>query len=307
MFDQVHSGTRLRRRARPTALGGASLIIAIAGAATLAQAGEAPLVTFSVGSHWEGGYGGGITIENRGDAAMDSWALEYAGGPQIGSLWNGVLTDLLDGRRRVSNTSWNGALAAGASVSIGFNGLGTMTDDVTDATLNGESAEVAYDLPAGWGSGEGSGGEAGGGDDDGGGGDDGNAGLEPPVVRFRVTSHWNGGYGATISIENVGSATIESWQLEFSGGPEIVDLWNGSHSIAGATSTVNGPAWNPDIAAGGAVSVGFTGLGTLGETVSNCRVNGIDATVLYELPDGWGSGGESGGGESGGGETGGGE
>ncbi|MGA0873588.1 MAG: cellulose binding domain-containing protein, partial [Phycisphaerales bacterium] len=63
---------------RPVAA--ASLLIAFAAANTLAAAGDAPLVTFSVGSHWEGGYGGGVTIQNRGDAAMNSWSLEYGGG-----------------------------------------------------------------------------------------------------------------------------------------------------------------------------------------------------------------------------------
>ena len=58
------------------------------------------------------------------------------------------------------------------------------------------------------------------------------------------------------------------------------------------------------------------------DDVSMCRVNGVDATIVYELPEGWaggsagggegggesggGAGGGSGGGESGGGEAGGG-
>lgn len=311
---------------RPSAA--ASLLIAFSAATTLAAAGDAPLVTFSVGSHWEGGYGGSVTIRNRGESAMSSWSVEYGGGPEVGSLWNGVHALLGGGRSRISNASWNGSLAPGASVSVGFNGVGTMTNDVADCTVNGASAEVAYQLPDGWASGgSGGGGEAGGGGEGGGesgGGSSGGGGanLEPPIVRFTIGSVWSGGYGATISIENAGGAAIENWQLEFIGGPNVASLWNGTHSVANGVQTVVAPSWNPNIAGGASVSLGLTGNGTMTDDVSMCRVNGVDATIVYELPEGWaggsagggegggesggGAGGGSGGGESGGGEAGGG-
>lgn len=311
---------------RPSAA--ASLLIAFSAATTLAAAGDAPLVTFSVGSHWEGGYGGSVTIRNRGESAMSSWSVEYGGGPEVGSLWNGVHALLGGGRSRISNASWNGSLAPGASVSVGFNGVGTMTNDVADCTVNGASAEVAYQLPDGWASGgSGGGGEAGGGGEGGGesgGGSSGGGGanLEPPIVRFTIGNVWSGGYGATISIENAGGAAIENWQLEFIGGPNVASLWNGTHSVANGVQTVVAPSWNPNIAGGASVSLGLTGNGTMTDDVSMCRVNGVDATIVYELPEGWaggsagggegggesggGAGGGSGGGESGGGEAGGG-
>ena len=311
---------------RPSAA--ASLLIAFSAATTLAAAGDAPLVTFSVGSHWEGGYGGSVTIRNRGESAMSSWSVEYGGGPEVGSLWNGVHALIGGGRSRISNASWNGSLAPGASVSVGFNGVGTMTNDVADCTVNGASAEVAYQLPDGWASGgSGGGGEAGGGGEGGGesgGGSSGGGGanLEPPIVRFTIGNVWSGGYGATISIENAGGAAIENWQLEFIGGPNVASLWNGTHSVANGVQTVVAPSWNPNIAGGASVSLGLTGNGTMTDDVSMCRVNGVDATIVYELPEGWaggsagggegggesggGAGGGSGGGESGGGEAGGG-
>ncbi len=303
-------------------LAAASILITFAAATTLAAAGDAPLVTFSVGNHWDGGYGGSVTIQNRGDGPMSSWAVEYAGGPQIGSHWNGLYSLLPSGRSGIVNESWNGNLAAGASVSFGFSGLGTMTDDVSDCTVNGLAAEVAYQLPDGWASGGGGdsgGGDAGGGSgggDSGGGSDGGGGGanLEPPVVRFTIGGTWTGGYGATISIENSGGAAIENWQLEFAGGPTITSLWNGTHSVADGVHTVVAPSWSPDIASGGSVALGFNGSGTMTDDLSMCRVNGVDATIVYELPEGWSTGGSSGGGDtgdtgggsSGGGDTGGG-
>lgn len=63
----------------------AQLLIAFSAATTLAASGDAPLVAFSVGSHWEGDEGGSVTIRNRGEAAMRSWTVESGGGPQFGS------------------------------------------------------------------------------------------------------------------------------------------------------------------------------------------------------------------------------
>jgi GH18 family chitinase len=55
--------------------------------------------------------------------------------------------------------------------------------------------------------------------------------------------------------------------------------------------------------------VGFSGIGTMTEDVTACRVNGVDATVVYDLPEGWsGAGsGDSGSGNSGSGDSGGGD
>lgn len=272
---------------------GGSLFIATSHRA-VAQDATSPKVTFAVGSHWTGGYGGSVRIQNRGASAVSNWALEYQGGPSVGSLWNGVHALLAGGRSRITNAGWNGTIPAGGSVEVGFNGIGTMTNDVSDCRLNGALSEVAYDLPSGWTSGGGSGG--------------GGGPLPPiqgPTVKFVVSGSWQGGYNASISITNHDGSPIAGWVLEFQGGPSIGSLWNGTYTSANGTRRIADAGWNSTINAGGSVSVGFTGVGTMTNDVSACVVNGVAANVVYELPADWYSGGGgSGGGEAGGGSGG---
>ena len=115
----------------------------------------------------------------------------------------------------------------------------------------------------------------------------------PPLVTFAVTSSWDTGYNGEIRIQNRESAPIPSWQLVFDNGPVISSLWNGVHSLSGVTHTVANDGWNAAIAPGATVTVGFGGVGTLAQTVSNCSVSGVAAEVAYAVPGGGGGGGEN--------------
>jgi chitinase len=133
-------------------------------------------VTFGAAGGWDGGYSGSIVIRNDGTAPIADWRVEWDGGPSVGSLWNGTYT--LTGNHAVLvNAGWNGTIAPGASVSIGFTGVGALTENVSNCTVNGAPATVAY-------SGAGGGGDDGGdgndhGDGDGDNGDNGNGGDAP--------------------------------------------------------------------------------------------------------------------------------
>ncbi|WIX98858.1 glycoside hydrolase family 6 protein [Amycolatopsis mongoliensis] len=77
-------------------------------------------VTHRVVSSWPTGYTGEIVLENRG-AAIDHWTLTFsAPGVTVGQGWNGTWTDTGD-LVKVENVSWNGALATGATATIGYN------------------------------------------------------------------------------------------------------------------------------------------------------------------------------------------
>src|SRR5258708_5604479 len=54
-------------------------------------------------------------------------------------------------------------------------------------------------------------------------------------VAYTVASQWQGGFGANVSITNLGSP-ISSWQLtwSFTAGQTITQLWNGSFTQSGA-------------------------------------------------------------------------
>ncbi|AYY12177.1 glycoside hydrolase [Actinobacteria bacterium YIM 96077] len=95
--------------------------------------------TFTKNSDWGTGFGAEYTITNDGDEAVSGWTLEFdlASTQSITSVWNGVHQS--DGDHQViTNASWNGDIAPGASVTVGFNGTysGTWTDP-TGCTING--------------------------------------------------------------------------------------------------------------------------------------------------------------------------
>jgi len=79
-------------------------------------------------------------------------------------------------------------------------------------------------------------------------------------VTYSVSSQWPGGFGANVSITNLGSP-ITSWQLSwsFGAGQTIQQLWNGSYTQSGGNVTVTNASYNGSLATGGNTSFGFNG------------------------------------------------
>ncbi|HKT01868.1 MAG TPA: arabinofuranosidase catalytic domain-containing protein [Rugosimonospora sp.] len=111
---------------------GRSALVAAAGALVLGGAGLTGThaasaatagcqVTYAVTSQWPGGFGASVTVTNLGDA-VNGWRLSwsFAAGQAITQLWNGSYTQS-GAQVMVTNASWNGAVATGASASVGFN------------------------------------------------------------------------------------------------------------------------------------------------------------------------------------------
>jgi len=84
-------------------------------------------VHYEVTSSWNGGFGGAITVTNRGTTAVNGWSLTFTwpdAGEAVQSGWNGVWSQT--GRQvTVTNADWNRTIAAGGSLSLGFNGTDT--------------------------------------------------------------------------------------------------------------------------------------------------------------------------------------
>ena len=72
---------------------------------------------------WSGGFQGEVTVTNTGTAATTAWTVgwTYTGGQTVTQLWGGAHTQT-GTAVSVRNASWNGALAAGASTTVGFLG-----------------------------------------------------------------------------------------------------------------------------------------------------------------------------------------
>jgi lysophospholipase L1-like esterase len=77
--------------------------------------------SYSVVSHWPGGFLGQVTVRNDDVSASTAWRVSFtfADGQQVNQSWNTVLTQ--DGATvTADNASYNGVLPPGATTSFGF-------------------------------------------------------------------------------------------------------------------------------------------------------------------------------------------
>ena len=118
---------------------------------TSSGTGFACEVIYTITPQSSSAFGAAITIENTGTTAWTSWSLQwiFANGQTISSLWNGTATQS-GALVTVTNASYNGSVASGASVSsIGFNGTLSGSNAVPTAfAVNGKlCAPLSGDPP----------------------------------------------------------------------------------------------------------------------------------------------------------------
>lgn len=94
--------------------------------------------SFLVTSDWGSGFNGQITIKNSGTKAWTNWTLGFDFAGQISTIWDGAIVSHVGNHYVVQNADYNGAVAAGASVSFGFGGSpGNVTVGPTNFVING--------------------------------------------------------------------------------------------------------------------------------------------------------------------------
>jgi hypothetical protein len=99
-------------------------------------------------------------------------------------------------------------------------------------------------------------------------------------VNYTVTNQWPGGFGANVTVTNLGDP-VSSWTLtwSFGAGQTITQLWNGSFTQSGAQVTVTNASWNGAIASGGTANFGFNGASTGSNPVpATFALNGTTCT-----------------------------
>jgi len=79
-------------------------------------------IQFQDTTDWGSGFTGQITIDNPGSAAISNWSLAFSFSGQITSIWNAQIVSHTGNQYVVSGASWDTSIAAGGSVSFGFNG-----------------------------------------------------------------------------------------------------------------------------------------------------------------------------------------
>jgi len=99
-------------------------------------------------------------------------------------------------------------------------------------------------------------------------------------VDYTVTNQWGGGFGADVTITNLGDA-ISSWTLtwSFTAGQAVTQAWNTTATQSGNAVTARNVSYNGSIATGGSTSFGFNGSWTSSNPVpSSFALNGVTCT-----------------------------
>ncbi|MFE9181825.1 arabinofuranosidase catalytic domain-containing protein [Micromonospora haikouensis] len=99
-------------------------------------------------------------------------------------------------------------------------------------------------------------------------------------VSYAVSSQWPGGFGANVTITNLGDP-VTSWRLtwDFGAGQTVTQLWNGSYTQSGAQVTVTNVSYNGSIPTGGTTSFGFNGTANGSNPVpASFALNGTTCT-----------------------------
>ncbi|WP_433717790.1 cellulose binding domain-containing protein [Actinoplanes sp. CA-051413] len=105
-------------------------------------------------------------------------------------------------------------------------------------------------------------------------------------VTYTVTSQWQGGFGASVAVKNLGDP-VTAWTLgwSFPSGQTVTQLWNGVVSQSGAAVTVRNAGYNGSLATGASTSFGFNGSWTGSNAVpSSFTLNGVSCTGGVTTP-----------------------
>src|SRR4051812_39022873 len=99
-------------------------------------------------------------------------------------------------------------------------------------------------------------------------------------VNYAVSSQWQGGFGANVSITNLGDP-ITSWTLtwSFGAGQTVTQAWNTTLTQSGAAVTAKNVSYNGSVATNGTVAFGFNGSWTGSNPApTTFALNGVTCT-----------------------------
>ncbi|WP_250006909.1 non-reducing end alpha-L-arabinofuranosidase family hydrolase [Actinoplanes sp. M2I2] len=99
-------------------------------------------------------------------------------------------------------------------------------------------------------------------------------------VDYAVSSQWQGGFGASVSVTNLGDA-LSGWRLTWSygAGQSVTQAWNATVTQSGTAVTAANASYNGSVATNGTVSFGFNGSWTGSNPVpSSFALNGVTCT-----------------------------
>jgi glucuronoarabinoxylan endo-1,4-beta-xylanase len=100
------------------------------------------------------------------------------------------------------------------------------------------------------------------------------------AVNYAVSSQWQGGFGADVTVTNLGDA-VTSWTLTWSypAGQTVAQAWNATLTQSGTAVTARNVGYNGAIATNGTASFGFNGSWTSSNPApTGFALNGVTCT-----------------------------
>jgi cellulase/cellobiase CelA1 len=116
----------------------AAALVSLTAAARPATADTTVTCTYTVTTAWAGGFTANVDITNNGPA-INGWTLRWTfpTPTSLGTVWSAVITEQ-GNRATATNLSWNGAIPAGLTASIGWSARAASTAVPADLTINGQ-------------------------------------------------------------------------------------------------------------------------------------------------------------------------
>ncbi|WP_199752880.1 cellulose-binding domain-containing protein [Actinoplanes sp. ATCC 53533] len=99
-------------------------------------------------------------------------------------------------------------------------------------------------------------------------------------VTYAVSSQWSSGFGATVSLTNLGDP-LTGWTLtwSYSAGQQVTQAWNAAVTQNGTQVTARNASWNGNLATNASTSFGFNGSWTgSNPTPTVFALNGVTCT-----------------------------
>lgn len=100
------------------------------------------------------------------------------------------------------------------------------------------------------------------------------------TVTYTVVNQWPGGFGADVTVRNLGDA-INGWNLvwSYTGGQTVTQYWNAAITQSGSTVTAVNAGYNGSIPTNGTANFGFNGSWTSSNPApASFRLNGVTCT-----------------------------
>lgn len=89
-------------------------------------------ITYDLNNDWGNGFTGTISITNSTDSVLEDWALEFDFDREITNIWNATILSHEANHYTIMNAGYNSNIAAGQTISFGFNGQGGNAESEPD-------------------------------------------------------------------------------------------------------------------------------------------------------------------------------